>query len=157
MTPAAEIVEAITIAHLEQVRLLFREYQSGLPADCRFTDTEWQNVPGRYAPPGGTLLLATVRGEAAGCVGLRSFPLPGTCEMKRLYVKPECRGLGLGRELVTAIVGRARHLGYQKVRLDTLPESMVAAVSLYRQLGFVALPQRDLVGTSGLLDMELHL
>jgi carbonic anhydrase len=77
--------------------------------------------------------------------------------MKRLYVKPAYRSRGVGRELVTAIVGRARELGYQRMRLDTLPESMAAAVELYRQFSFVVLPQRDPVVSSGLLEMELHL
>jgi len=100
MKPKADIVAAVNAAQLEVVRALLREYQATLPAKCRFDDAEWQYLPGPYAPPRGTLLLATVAGAPAGCVGLRPFPSPGACEMKRLYVMPQLRGSGLGRELV---------------------------------------------------------
>ena len=83
--------------------------------------------------------------------------MPETCEMKRLYVQPEYRGGGLGRELVAALIGRARALGYRRMRLDTIPVSMETAVELYRQFGFVALPQPDPALTKGLLYMELQL
>lgn len=157
MKPKADIVAAVNAAQLEVVRALLREYQATLPAKCRFDDAEWQYLPGPYAPPRGTFLLATVAGAPAGCVGLRPFPSPGACEMKRLYVMPQLRGSGLGRELVMAAVLRARELGYSHMRLDTIPDSMTAAVELYRQIGFVVLNPPDPDVISGLLYMELSL
>jgi GNAT superfamily N-acetyltransferase len=157
MKPKADIVAAVSAAQLESVRGLMRDYQATLPAKCRFADAEWQSLPGPYAPPHGALLLATVAGAPAGCVGLRPFPSPGACEMKRLYVTPQLRGSGLGRELVMAAVLRARELGYTRMRLDTIPESMTAAIGLYRQFGFVVLTSPEPAMTSGLLYMELDL
>ena len=157
MKPKADIVEVVSDVHLEQVRALLREYQAGLPEAYLFPDREWRDLPGAYAPPGGTLLHASIASKAAGCVGLRPFPLAGACEMKRLYVKPEYRGSGLGRDLVVAVVHRARELGYHHMRLDSIPASMGAAVELYRQFGFVALAPCDSAATTGLLYMELQL
>src|SRR6266567_127517 len=96
------IVQARTPEQLDQVRSLFRAYHSELPEQYRAAhfDDEIAGLPGKYAPPEGTLLLATVSGQPAGCVGLRSFPLPGVCEMKRLYVRPTFRGEMLGYLLV---------------------------------------------------------
>jgi ribosomal protein S18 acetylase RimI-like enzyme len=93
-------------------------------------------MPGNYAPPAGALLLAhDAGGNAVGCVGLRPIDPPGCCEMKRLYVAPEGRGVGLGRSLVEAVVKAARRIGHREMRLDTLP-SMTQARALYRKLGF---------------------
>ena len=92
-------------------------------------------LPGPYAPPNGAILLAEVEGEPAGVVALRPLDDAGACEMKRLYVEPECRGQGLGRALAEAIIAEARELGYDVVRLDTVA-SMIPARRLYRSLGF---------------------
>ena len=107
-------------------------------------------MPGRYAPPGGELLLARApddggdHGAPLGCVGLRNIPpslssTSKTCEMKRLYVTPEARGLGLGQALLSSIIEIAQSRGYEEMRLDTLPD-MKGAIALYERAGFVRIP-----------------
>jgi GNAT superfamily N-acetyltransferase len=157
MAPIAEIVEVATPKQLEHVRSLIRSYQSGLPGQYCFPDREWQNLPGEYGPPGGALLLATVAGQPAGCVGLRPFALDGACEMKRLYVRPEFRGFKLGEGLIEHIIRVARRLGYSRMRLDTHPPTMGPAVELYRRLGFADVPAWPSPQVDGLSYMELGL
>ena len=117
-------------------RELFREYAQSLGFDLAFQgfDRELRELPGDYAPPRGRLLLASVDGAFAGCVALRAIG-DGLSEMKRLYVRPAYRRLGLGRRLCEAIVAEAREAGYASVRLDTVP-AMGEARALYRTLGF---------------------
>ena len=133
-----EILEAYS--HLAEVRTLFRAYASSLDIDLCFQrfEEELSALPGRYAPPDGRLYLALVDDQPAGCIGLRR--LDGeTCEMKRLYVRGDARGLGLGRALAERVISDARALGYREMRLDTLP-SMRSAQALYRRLGFSEIP-----------------
>lgn len=157
MTPQAEIVEVSSIEQLQHVRGLFRSYQAGLPPQYRFPDREWQELPGAYSPPRGALLLATIGGKPAGCVGLRTFPLAGACEMKRLYVLPEFRGAHLGRVLIENILTLARTVGYARMRLDTHVSTMGAAAELYLRLGFVEVPPDPMPRIEGLSYMELLL
>jgi ribosomal protein S18 acetylase RimI-like enzyme len=157
MKPAVTIVEVSTAEELEAVRRLFRIYQEQLFDKCQLPDDEWQSLPGAYAPPGGGLLLATASGQAAGCVALRPFPTRVTCEMKRLFVAPECRGSGAGRALVDAVIQLARDRGYAFMRLDTHPASMGAAVRLYREFGFRDVAADPMVPVEGLSYMELVL
>jgi ribosomal protein S18 acetylase RimI-like enzyme len=121
---------------IEVVRALFAEYAAELPVDLAFQGfaEELATLPGAYAGPGGVLLLAWADDLAAGCVGLRPFA-PGACELKRLYVRPAFRGLGLARRLTTAALAEARGRRYARILLDTLP-GMVEAQRLYRTLGF---------------------
>jgi ribosomal protein S18 acetylase RimI-like enzyme len=131
-------IEPVTGAGaLREVRSLFLEYADGLGVDLCFQgfQQELDALPGAYAPPRGRLLIARSSVEAAGCVALRPFDAPGTCEMKRLYVRPAYRGTGLGRRLAERVVAEARACGYARMLLDTLP-SMERARALYRSLGF---------------------
>lgn len=154
-----EIVEVTTEEQLEQVRNLFGEYRAQLPVEYCFRslDVEIAGLPGAYAPPQGKLLLATVVGQPVGCVGLRPFPRDGTCEMKRLYVRPGFRGGKIGQKLVDRILLEARYLGYSFLRLDTHPPSMQAALAMYRKLGFQEVTPDPLEAVEGLLYMELRL
>jgi ribosomal protein S18 acetylase RimI-like enzyme len=143
------------------IRSLFSGYAASLGIDLTFQsfEDELNSLPGKYTPSqGGALLLARAQSsdtttanqsESApqsshgppqidsviGCVGLRRND-EHWCEMKRLYVKPETRGLRLGDRLVRAVLAQAKALGYRGIRLDTLPD-MVAAQRLYRRHGFV--------------------
>ena len=129
-------------ADIREAAGLFRDYAASLPVGLEFQgfDAELVELPGKYAPPGGELLLARGGdGAALGCVALRPLESAGVCEMKRLYVRPEARGLGLGRALVAAIIATAEQRGYAEMRLDSLP-SMIGAMAVYRRFGFVAIP-----------------
>ena len=133
-----EIVEGY--GRLNEVKGLFREYAASLEVDLCFQrfGEELSSLPGRYAPPDGRLYLALIDGQSAGCIALRRLD-EETCEMKRLYVRGDARGLGLGRLLAEQIISDARALGYRQIRLDTLP-SMRSAQSLYQRLGFTDIP-----------------
>ncbi|MGH3994890.1 MAG: GNAT family N-acetyltransferase, partial [Pseudonocardiaceae bacterium] len=121
-------------------RTLFREYAESLGMNLHFQDfdQELATLPGAYAPPGGTLLLARWQGKLAGCVGLRPLA-DGMAELKRLYVRPDSRGHGIGVALAQAAISAARQAHYAAIRLDTLP-TMQAAQTLYRGLGFHEIP-----------------
>jgi ribosomal protein S18 acetylase RimI-like enzyme len=127
---------------MEAVAALFRDYAGSVGVDLSFQglESELASLPGAYAPPTGRLLLAVSPvGDPLGCVALRRLPEIGACEMKRLYTRPTARSRGAGRALAIAAIGAAREVGYQTMRLDTLP-TMVAAQALYRDLGFEVAP-----------------
>ncbi|EXJ77343.1 carbonic anhydrase [Capronia epimyces CBS 606.96] len=133
-------------ADLKDTIQLFYTYARSLGIDLAFQnfDAEMARMPGKYAPPGGELLLARDdAGLPIGCVGLRPLPPSSdgarVCEMKRLYVAPAGRGSGVGKALAKTIVAAAEKLGYTEMRLDTLP-SMVAALNMYRSFGFEDIP-----------------
>jgi len=130
------IIEISAPDRLSTLRELFTEYAQAIAVDLCFQgfDRELVELPGRYAPPAGRLLLALDGANAAGCVALRKIG-DGICEMKRLYVRPACRGKGLGRALASDIIAAARQIGYERMRLDTLG-SMKEAIALYQSLGF---------------------
>ncbi len=138
--PQVIIKTAHSAIEMGQVRELFQEYAEGLGFSLDFQDfdQELKTLPGAYAPPSGVLLLAIRDGQALGCVGLRLFE-NGICEMKRLYVRPDGRGLGLGRALACKILERGREMGYDRMRLDTLA-NMVQANRLYDAMGFYEIP-----------------
>lgn len=132
-----EIKAAETAEQIEEIRKLFREYEKSLSLDLCFQnfEAELSELPGKYAAPAGRLFLATVDGKSAGCIALRKLE-KGICEMKRLFVRNEFRGLDLGNKLIEKIIEEARAVGYEKMRLDTLPSKMAKAVKLYKSHGF---------------------
>jgi ribosomal protein S18 acetylase RimI-like enzyme len=142
--PTIELRRPTTAADLASTVEIFREYAASLDVDLCFQDfdAELASLPGEYAPPRGHLLLAFVNGELAGCGALRPFADAedgNACEMKRLYVRPACRGVGLGRILAKELFDEARRVGYTTMLLDTL-DDMEAARELYASLGFVEIP-----------------
>lgn len=143
-TPEIELFTPATADDLEAARAIFREYACTLSVDLDFQDfqSELAQLPGDYAPPRGSLLLARVAGALAGCCALRPMDnsdYPNAAEMKRLFVRKAFRGFGLGRQLTEAILDEARRAGYSSVLLDTLDE-MEAARALYEDLGFEEIP-----------------
>jgi len=137
-TSTIDIAPARLPDDIELVRGLFAEYVDSLGVDLSFQDVgaELAQLPGKYAPPQGVILLARARaGTALGCVALRPWRQPGVAEIKRLYVKPAARGQALGRRLAEAAIAWAARAGYARVLLDTLA-SMQAARQLYAALGF---------------------
>ena len=138
--------------HLDEVRTLLGEYWQafGFTPCFQGFDEEIKGLPGAYGPPRGALLLA----PGQGCVALRPLDA-STAEMKRLYVRPEARGGGLGRSLAEAAVAHGRELGFSRLVLDTIAERMPEAVALYASMGFHPIPSYS--GTPGALCMELLL
>jgi ribosomal protein S18 acetylase RimI-like enzyme len=158
MTQGFTIGPASTREDLQAINALFEGYAASLPVDLDYQDfaSELSGLPGKYAPPRGALLLAHGDGGAPlGCVGLR--PLSADCcEMKRLFILPAARGLGLGRALTVAVIDEARRLGYGELRLDTLA-SMTAAQALYVNLGFEQIAPYYAPTPAGTVFMSLKL
>ena len=170
------IKDATSKAQLEAIGALFREYADAMEHDTCFDSLEREiaGLPGPYAPPDGGLLLAEFDGRPAGCIGLVAASGPSdkptcgcgstvegrrgdVCEMVRLWVRPEFRGRKLGLRLIEAITARARELGYARMRLETLPDRMEKAVTLYRSLGFEEVPIANSKGSARVLVMEKQL
>jgi putative acetyltransferase len=152
------IIQAESTADIEHARELFEEYAASLNISLCFQgfDKELADLPGAYAPPDGRLLLASVDKQIAGCVALRKIG-DGICEMKRLFVRSAFRSEGLGRKLAQTIVEEARGIGYERMRLDTLPGKMDKAIALYRSLGFKEIPAYYHNPVAGATFMELSL
>lgn len=135
---AFTLAPALAPADLDAVRALFRAYAASLPVDLGYQgfEDELAGLPGVYAPPGGLLLLARAPdGSPLGCGAFRAMKAGEGCEMKRVYIAPSARGLGLGIAMVEALMAQARLAGYRTIALDTLP-SMIEAHRLYAKLGF---------------------
>ena len=164
------IVPADNDVRIEAVRELFREYAASLSFNLCFQNFEQElaNLPGEYAPWPGVLLLGLVDDSAAGCIAMHRlegdmagehgelFDGSDVCEMKRLYVRPQYRGCGLGAVLVQCVLECAASIGYRRMRLDTVPSEMGRAVEMYRKLGFVEIPPYRANPQPGAKYMELN-
>jgi putative acetyltransferase len=153
-----KLVQAESAAQIEEARALFLEYSGWLGLDLCFQNfaSELAQLPGKYSKPEGRLLLAMDQERLAGCVALRKLDAL-TCEMKRLYVRPEFRGRGLGRLLTRAVIEEARSAGYKRMMLDTLPSRMKEALEMYRSMGFGEIAPYYDNPIEGALFMELIL
>ena len=165
------IVPADNPIRIAAVRELFQEYAASLSFNLCFQsfEEELARLPGEYAPWSGMLLLGLVDDEAAGCVAMHRLEgaMAGAhgdlyggsdvCEMKRLYVRPEFRGCGLGHKLIDAILKCAAGIGYRRMRLDTIPSEMSSAVEMYRKLGFAEIEPYRTNPIPGAKYMELDL
>ena len=142
---------------VDLVRAIFREYADSLGIDLSFQnfDAELADLPGKFAAPRGNVLLAWDAAQVVGCVGMRELN-DTTCEMKRLYTRPEGRGRQVGRQLAERICQLASEAGYSRIRLDTLPD-MHAAQRLYASLGFVPIPAYVFNPFDGALFLERDL
>ncbi|MFA4133076.1 MULTISPECIES: GNAT family N-acetyltransferase [unclassified Brevibacillus] len=151
------LIHATEDDEYEQARELFWEYVDSLGVDLSFQNIaiELQNIPGEYAPPDGCILLALDNEQPAGCVALRKID-EQVCEMKRLYVKPEWKGRGVGKKLALSIIDEAKIRGYSFIRLDTLP-TMEQAIQLYRSLEFYPIEPYRFNPIEGTLYMEKQL
>jgi len=152
------ITQAATLNDVEQARELFKEYEASLGISLCFQNfaDELANLPGDYAPPSGRLLLAREFDQLVGCVALHAVG-PTTCEMKRLFLRPEYRSRGLGRVLVEAIIEEGREIGYTHMRLDTISDRMGRAVELYKSIGFVEIEPyyQTPVDTTKFMELDL--
>jgi GNAT superfamily N-acetyltransferase len=153
-----EIIHANSGRDIDRARELFKEYEAWLEIDLCFQNFEMElaELPGQYSPPTGRLWLALDEGRLAGCVALRKIG-EGVCEIKRLFLRPEFRGRGLGRQLAEAIIQEAKQIGYERMRLDTLPPKMNNAIALYRSLGFKEIEPYYTNPVPGAKFMELDL
>ena len=144
VSPVIALRNPADSVELLATRTIFTEYAASLSIDLCFQDfaQELDDLPGEYTEPRGALLLAWVGDTVAGCCALRPFDgsdYANAAEMKRLYVRPAFRGLGLGRMLAESILDAARSAAYHCVLLDTL-DDMESARALYEDLGFVEIP-----------------
>jgi putative acetyltransferase len=153
------IVQAETESQITEAKRMFREYETWLGMSLCFQgfEGELDGLPGRYAPPEGRLYLAYLDDdEPAGCIALRKLE-DGICEMKRLFLRENARGHGLGNLLIEKLIADAGAIGYEKMRLDTYPLKMGKAVSLYESHGFYEIPMYYDNPYEGVLFMELVL
>jgi GNAT superfamily N-acetyltransferase len=143
---------------IAQARELFRQYGESLSFPLCFQNFEQElaTLPGKYALPAGRLLLAFVDGTPAGCGALRPLD-EHACEMKRLYVRPEHKGQGIGRQLAERLIAEAKLIGYRRMLLDTIPAQMMEASRLYLSLGFHEIPPYYNSPQPGTSFMELPL
>ena len=134
-------------------RELILEYAAATGVDLSFQN--FQHEIDHLTEFYDAMFVATEDGLPAGCVALRRIDAQ-TCEMKRLYVRPQFRGRDIGRALAEHVIGQARRRGYERMRLDTLP-TMTSAIELYRSLGFVEIAPYRFNPVEGSSFMELAL
>jgi len=153
-----KLQQAATPTLIAQARCLFREYRDCIRIDEWFPgfERELDNLPVPYAPPAGRLLVGCFDGKPAGCIAFQPAGIDGTCEMKRLFVRPEYRGMKLGRSLAELLIVEAGNAGYRTMRLGMIP-SMTEAMSLYTSMGFIEIPAYRECGCTGTVYLELQL
>lgn len=124
-------------AQYEQAKSLFKAYAESMEYNTCFVtfEKELEEIESQYGAPQGGILLLYVDGEAVGCAGIRQYKT-GVAELKRMYIQPDFRGKGRGRQLLRKSIDLAKTLGYSTIQLDTIPTTMPAAVKLYKELGF---------------------
>jgi len=135
---------------LDTVLAIYREYISTTSADLAFQNNEqdFLQLAQTYSSPESQIFLGLDEKQILGCAAFKRYT-EDICEMKRVYVRPQARGLGLGASLVKQIVQQAREAGYKKICLDVLPE-FESAYHLYQSLGFKphpAITQNPVLGT----------
>jgi GNAT superfamily N-acetyltransferase len=147
---AVTLNSATSLGQIEIVRVLLREYAAYLNQSLGEEhicldeyERELASLPGAYAEPRGTILVAYLDEEPAGCIALKPLkptralePKEAACEMKRLWVRPEFRGHSIGLLLAQELIQHARNRGYTAMYLDTVPTAMQSANSIYKKLGF---------------------
>ncbi len=135
IVPARSKIELISAA------ALLRAYAKSLPVDLapQGFSQELASLPGVYAPPGGELLLAKRGDHVLGCIALKPLEPPRIAEIKRLFVRPQARGKGVGKALIQTVIATAKQAGYDEIKLDTLPQ-MEGAIALYKASGFASIP-----------------
>lgn len=158
LSSSIQLSQAETPSQIEQARELFLEYAQSLGFSLCFQNfnQELASLPGEYAPPDGRLFLAQHNEQTAGCGALHRIDA-NSGEMKRLFVRPGFRGLGLGRILAEHIIAEAASIGFQRLRLDTVTGTMDDAIALYRRLGFREIAPYRTNPIAGALYMELDL
>jgi putative acetyltransferase len=164
VSSVSSVVKGLALSQAEspvqiaKARELFLEYAQSLGFSLCFQnfDKELAELPGDYAPPEGRLLLAEYEGQPAGCVALHKLD-DAICEMKRLYLRSQFRGKGLGRLLADRIIAEARQIGYRRMRLDTIAPVMKDAVAMYRKIGFREIAAYRPNPIAGAMYMELQL
>ncbi len=154
-----EIIQAETREQIATAREMMVEYATWLEFNLCFQgfEEEMRTLPGKYAPPAGRLLLALWDGKPAGVIALRPLEEPGVCEMKRLFVRPEFRGHEIGRALAERVIAEAVEIGYERMRLDTVPGKMDRAIAMYREMGFAEIAPYYSTPVGQTLFMELAL
>jgi putative acetyltransferase len=154
----ASIRPATSPTDWEAARELFREYEREIEAACCFDgfEKELAEIDSRYSPPEGRLLLARDGDEPVGCAAIRRLE-GDVAEGRRLYLRPDARGHGLGGALVLALLDEAHAAGFRTIRIETLPGKMSAAAAMYRQLGFREIAPYVRRPVEGALYLELSL
>ena len=152
------VAPARSSIELTSAAALFHAYAKSLPVDLarQGFSQELDSLPRLYGPPEGELLLAKRGDHVLGCIALKALEPPRTAEIKRLFVRPQARGAGVGKALVAAIIAAAQKLGYGEIKLDTLPE-MEVAIALYKSNGFAPIPPYGSHPYPGLVTLGLSL
>jgi putative acetyltransferase len=151
VSPARSVIE------LTSAVALFRAYAKTLPVDLapQGFSAELSSLPGVYGPPKGELLLAKRGDHVLGCIAFKPLEAKAA-EIKRLFVRPQARGAGVGKALVAAAIAAARSAGYDEIKLDSLPE-MAAAIALYKSFGFEPIAPYGSHPYPGLVTLGLRL